>query len=128
MSPVPRAVLSATTLDSPDPQRLAGFWRELLGWRVVEDSEGWVLLRPHGDGAGAGLAFQRERLHRPPAWPARAGEQTQQAHLDVEVDDLAAAAERAVALGARLQEHQPQQDVRVLRDPDGHPFCLFTRA
>ncbi len=21
---------------------------------------------------------------------------------------------------------QPQDDVRVMRDPDGHPFCLYT--
>jgi hypothetical protein len=30
------------------------------------------------------------------------------------------------ALGATLQEYQPQKEVRVLRDPYGHPFCLFT--
>ena len=29
-----------------------------------------------------------------------------------------------VALGATLAEHQPQEHVRVLLDPVGHPFCL----
>jgi hypothetical protein len=24
-----------------------------------------------------------------------------------------------------LADFQPQDDVRVLFDPDGHPFCLF---
>ena len=31
----------------------------------------------------------------------------------------------ALKAGAVLAEHQPQQDVRVLLDPAGHPFCLF---
>jgi hypothetical protein len=48
-----------------------------------------------------------------------------QAHLDLQVDDLAAETEPARALGATLEEHQPQKDVRVLRDPHGHLFCLF---
>jgi hypothetical protein len=28
-------------------------------------------------------------------------------------------------VGAVLAEVQPQDDVRVLFDPSGHPFCLF---
>jgi hypothetical protein len=32
---------------------------------------------------------------------------------------------RAVALGAAAADFQPQDDVRVLCDPVGHPFCLF---
>ena len=27
--------------------------------------------------------------------------------------------------GATLAAHQPQKAVRVMLDPDGHPFCLF---
>jgi hypothetical protein len=45
--------------------------------------------------------------------------------LDIAVDDLAAAPARAVALGAIEAAFQPQDDVRVMLDPDGHPFCLF---
>ena len=43
-------------------------------------------------------------------------------HLDIEVDDLDAAA--AAALGARVAEYQPRDNIRVLLDPAGHPFCL----
>jgi hypothetical protein len=28
-------------------------------------------------------------------------------------------------MGAELACHQPQDDVRVLLDPVGHPFCLY---
>jgi len=31
----------------------------------------------------------------------------------------------SVGLGATLAEFQPQEDVRVLLDPAGHPFCLY---
>ena len=27
-----------------------------------------------------------------------------------------------------LAEFQPQDDVRVFYDPDGHPFCLYAHA
>jgi hypothetical protein len=45
-------------------------------------------------------------------------------HLDIEVGDLEAAVADAVALGARVADFQPQDNVRVLLDPAGHPFCL----
>ena len=48
-----------------------------------------------------------------------------QLHLDIGVDDLAEGEARALALGAVLASYQPQDDVRVLLDPAGHPFCLF---
>jgi hypothetical protein len=46
-------------------------------------------------------------------------------HLDIGVDDLSAGVARAVELGATLADHQPQPDVRVMRDPAGHIFDLF---
>jgi hypothetical protein len=35
-----------------------------------------------------------------------------------------AAVAEAVALGAMVATTQPQENVRVLLDPAGHPFCL----
>jgi hypothetical protein len=46
-------------------------------------------------------------------------------HLDFWVDDLDAAVAYAVAAGATVAGYQPQEAVRVLFDPAGHPFCLF---
>jgi hypothetical protein len=46
-------------------------------------------------------------------------------HLDFEVSDLEAAAQHAVELGADEAPYQPQDNVRVLLDPAGHPFCLY---
>ena len=38
---------------------------------------------------------------------------------------VAEAVAEAAALGAREAEFQPQDDVRVMLDPAGHPFCLY---
>ena len=69
--------------------------------------------------------MQWEPFHRPPTWPAREGEPTMMMHLDIGVADLDAGVEWATAQGARLADEQPQEGVRVMLDPDGHPFCLF---
>ena len=45
-------------------------------------------------------------------------------HFDFQVGDLDEAVDEAVALGATLAEHQPQDNARTLFDPAGHPFCL----
>jgi hypothetical protein len=44
--------------------------------------------------------------------------------FDFQVGDLEAAVAEAVSLGASVSVHQPQQNVPVLFDPAGHPFCL----
>lgn len=115
--------ISSTVLGTPDPRALAAFYRALLGWEVIDDEDEWVKLKPAG--GGHGLAFQLEEFHARPAWPAEPGEQQMQVHLDIGVTDLAGGVARAEELGAALAAYQPQDDVRVLLDPDGHPFCLF---
>lgn len=118
--------LTATVLDSPDPPALARFYQRLLGWPIGSEDPTWVTLRP--DGGGAGLSFQLEPDHVPPVWPAASDRPQMQAHLDIEVDDLEAAVAAAVEAGGRLADFQPQDDVRVLLDPAGHPFCLWVRG
>lgn len=117
----PTMTLTATVLDTPDPRGLARFYSALLDWPIGTDDPEWATLRP----GGPGLSFQLEPEHRPPVWPAGPGDQRMQAHLDVQVDDLEAAVEFATSLGATVAGAQPQEDVRVMLDPAGHPFCLF---
>lgn len=62
---------------------------------------------------------------RPPVWPSVAGEQLIMMHLDVGVADVEAGIQWAVDQGARVAEHQPQAEVTVMLDPEGHPFCRF---
>jgi len=118
--------LSTVTISSPDPRALARFYSRLLGWEIGTDEPDWVTLR-NPDG-GVGVSFHIEEDYVQPVWPAAPGEQQQMVHLDILVDDLDAASAHAQACGATLADFQPQDDVRVHLDPDGHPFCLFVHG
>ncbi|WP_232666782.1 VOC family protein [Pseudonocardia sp. TRM90224] len=121
---MPNLSLTAAVLDAPDARELAGFYRRLFpDWEVVQDDPDWVTLRPAG--GGAGLSFQSEEFYVPPVWPSTRERPQMMVHLDIEVDDLEAAIEHAVAAGATVSHFQPQEHVRVLLDPAGHPFCLY---
>lgn len=117
--------LTTVTLGASDVPGLARFYSRLLGWPLGDDEPGtdWIPVRdPSG---GVGIAVQYEPHHLPPVWPGAAGEQQMQAHLEIRVDDLDAAAAYAVECGATVAGVQPQDDVRVCLDPAGHPFCLW---
>ncbi|CAL9394203.1 hypothetical protein SUDANB171_01317 [Streptomyces sp. enrichment culture] len=115
--------LTATVLEAPDANELAAFYRRLLGWATVQEETGWVRLVPPG--GGAGISFNTDPDFVRPVWPAARGDQRMTQHLDIEVEDLAAAGAHARSCGAVPAEYQPQEDVRVYFDPAGHPFCLW---
>ena len=107
-------------VDCPDPRALAQFYAELLGLPITYDSGDFVVVSVNQQTSG--LAFQLAPDHQAPHWgdPTR----PQQMHLDVMVDDLAAAHTAVVALGA-VRIGSPEGDVYT--DPAGHPFCLIPR-
>lgn len=106
-------------IDCPDPAALAAFYSELLGWPMTYRSADFVVVAR--DDSTSGVAFQLAPDQPPPTWPDPAI--PQQMHVDVMVDDPAAADSQVLALGARRLpggEH-------VYADPAGHPFCLIPR-
>jgi hypothetical protein len=105
-------------VDDPDPMTSARFWSAVLGDPITYADDDFVVVS--ADTTTSGLAFQRAPGLRPPSWPDPAV--PQQMHLDVMVDDLAAAAVAVVALGARRLPGD-----HVFADPAGHPFCLIHR-
>lgn len=119
----PRIRVAATVLGAPYARDLADFYVRLLGWEMAVDEGDWVILRDPG--GGTALSFQTESQYVRPVWPAGPGDQQMMVHLDVAVDDLEAGVAWAEALGATQAAHQPQEEVRVMLDPAGHPFCLF---
>lgn len=123
----PAAGLEVTTvtLGARDVRRLARFYAELLGRPVPElpAGEDWVAIRD--DDGAITLAIQHEPDQVPATWPPEPGGQHMQIHLEIRADRLDAAVAHAVECGAVEAPEQPQRDVRVMLDPEGHPFCLW---
>jgi catechol 2,3-dioxygenase-like lactoylglutathione lyase family enzyme len=113
-------------IDCPDPRALVEFYAGLLGRDIADDGDdSWQSLRV--DGSEVSLAFQRAANYVAPHWPDGP---PQQLHLDLTVEDFAAAHKAALALGATaLSPTSPPgpedtSSFRVYADPAGHPFCL----
>lgn len=124
--------IAGPVLNTDDPVRLGNFYGSLLGWTIVEregprpgfpPNDAWLKLRSPNDDWK--IEIQWEEHYEPPTWPSKNGEQQMMMHLDIAVEDLEAGVAWAVECGATVAAHQPQEDVRVMLDPAGHPFCLF---
>ncbi|MFF3980494.1 VOC family protein [Streptomyces sp. NPDC055808] len=120
---MPIATYCLVALDCPDPEALAAFYAAVLGGEVKNDHEDWYELNATG---GHRIAFQRAPGHTPPEWP-RGDRNSQQAHLDFDVQDIDAAEQQVLSLGATpldLDDRGGERGFRVYADPAGHPFCL----
>jgi hypothetical protein len=113
-------------VEAPDPGALARSCSSVLGWPVVHQEPGTTVLAALP--GPTFLVFQLATVYRPPVWPPVEGQQRPMVHLDFQVGDVDAAVADAVALGATGAESQPQDHVRVLLDPAGHPFCLLVEV
>ena len=118
MMKISRAIV---VLDAADLNAVSSFWAGLLGGTVEADDD-WHSVLVDGDYR---LGVQLAPNHVPPDWPDGA---QQQVHFDLFVDDLAAAHEQAISLGARLlqpaDDPEAAEGFQVYADPAGHPFCL----
>jgi len=111
-----------TAIEALDADALAAFYSQMLGWSVVHQESGTVVVAaPEGS---IFVVFQQAADYERPVWPPEEGRQRPMMHFDFQVANLDDAVAEAVALGATVADHQPQQNVRVLFDPAGHPFCL----
>jgi predicted enzyme related to lactoylglutathione lyase len=111
--------LRDVAFDAPDHLALVRFYAELLGGRVVGEHDEWaVMTTPDGWRVGC----QPVAGFQPSTWPTQ--QRPQQLHLDLQTRDVGAAAERAQALGAVSTGSGDGEQLLVLTDPAGHPFCL----
>ena len=105
-------------LDCADPERLAEFWAEALGYANVGSAGAYVALYPR-EGTGPKLLLQR--VAEPKATKNRM-------HLDIEVPDIEAEADRLSGLGAQrvsddtCSEHGSTWI--LMADPEGNEFCI----
>lgn len=103
------------TVDAADPERLAAFWAQLLGWGIQrEDEEVWI--SPPGGGPDIlFLASTDERRGK------------NRLHLDLRPDDRDAEVAHALALGAAHVDigQTGTETWVVLADPEGNEFCIL---
>jgi predicted enzyme related to lactoylglutathione lyase len=107
--------------DAADLTGESTFWAAVLGG-TVDPEDDWHMV--YVDGRPR-MGVQLAPNHARPQWPDGT---PQQIHLDLYVDDVKAAHDEVVSLGAKLLK--PADDIesaegfQVYADPAGHPFCL----
>jgi predicted enzyme related to lactoylglutathione lyase len=105
-------------LDCLDPERLAEFWAPALGYVSVGSVGNYVALFPDGR-PGPKLLLQRV--------PETKSVKNRM-HLDIEVGDIVAEADRLVALGATKVSEEPCGEHGstwlLMSDPEGNEFCV----
>lgn len=114
--------VAVVVIDAVQPQLIADFWCDVLGWQVVEQDAEVISIAP-ADGAWPTIDVV--------AVPERKSVKNR-LHLDLRADGIATAQEleRLLRLGARRVNVGQQPDVSwvVLSDPEGNEFCLLSRS
>ncbi len=105
-----------TVVDARDSGALGSWWREALGWAVLNEDSDEYEIRPAPDRL-PGLLFV----------PVPEGKTIKnRLHLDFRPEDQDAEVERLLALGAsRVDVGQGDQPWVVLADPEGNEFCVL---
>ncbi|MFV0413624.1 MAG: VOC family protein [Oscillospiraceae bacterium] len=114
-------------LDSGNAEELSLFYEKLLGWTRLVGEEFITLSNLQQAGFPTWITFQQIDGYTPPVWPAVPGKQQQMEHLDFHVENMEEGVQHALACGATLAETQLEEELRVMLDPAGHPFCILPK-
>jgi len=103
-------------VDAHDPARLARWWAEALGYKIVAEAPDEVEIRRSPDEV-PGLVFV----------PVPEDKTTKnRLHIDLRPEDQEAEVERLVDMGARHADvGQSHVSWVVLTDPEGNEFCVL---
>ncbi|MFI8081621.1 VOC family protein [Kitasatospora sp. NPDC086009] len=117
--------ISELVIDCADPEQLAAFWSEVLGYvELGREADGSIEIGPPGVGFGG----PQPTLVLSPSGDPRPGRKLR-LHIDVSPTDRDQDAElaRLLALGARPVDigQTGAEDWHVLADPEGNEFCLL---
>ncbi len=111
--------LHHVVVDTHDLPKLAQFWTQALGWKVLSEREHEIVIGPDVD-APTGICFM----------PVT-GQKTvkNRVHLDLTTSaaDRDAEIERLLALGAHRVDigQTGKESWTVLADPEGNEFCVI---
>ena len=109
--------IGSIVIDCNEFDKMLGFWQKALHYVPRNPTKGgWVVLRdPEGRSPNISLNQVTEK---------RRGRN--RLHLDLYTDDKEAEVNRLLKIGAKRhrQRYDPDDDFRVLEDPDGNLFCV----
>ncbi len=114
--------IQCVNIDAIEPEPVAAFWQEALGWRRTYDTPDEIVLEPPAgspqDGVAPDLLFARV----PEGKTVK-----NRLHLDLRPRDQAAEVARLEALGASRVDVGQAGDESwiVMADPDGNEFCVL---
>ena len=115
---------SELVVDCHDPEKLARFWCEVLGYRELSREDGEIEIGPEAGFGGPAPTLVFGRVEDPTPGKLRL-------HIDVSPTDRDQDAElqRLLALGAVPADvgQTGEEEWRVLADPEGNEFCLLRR-
>ncbi|MEU7863177.1 VOC family protein [Nonomuraea sp. NPDC049141] len=116
--------ISELVLNCRDPERLAAFWCEVLGYVVLDREEGSIEIGPK-----EGFGGLQPTIILSPSDNPKTGRLP--LHIDVNPTDRDQAAEldRLLAIGARFADvgQTGEESWHVLADPEDNEFCLLRR-
>ena len=117
--------ISELVIDSRDPERLAAFWCDVLGYVVLDRVENSVEIGPEDEGFGGlqpTIVFDLTDKPKAGKLPL---------HIDVNPTDRDQdeELERLLAVGAKPADvgQTGEESWHVLADPEGNEFCLLRR-
>ncbi len=116
-----KLIRHVVVFDAADIGAESAFWAGLLDGRVIADDQFHCVVDAEDRWL---IGVQLAPNHVPPVWPDG---NPQQVHIDLHVEDPAAAHAQAVGLGARVLQvgdFATAEGHQVYADPAGHPFCI----
>ncbi|MFE0351688.1 VOC family protein [Streptomyces griseoluteus] len=118
--------ISELVIDAADPERLAAFWSDVLGYvELGREDDGSIEIGP----PGAGFGGPQPTLVLSPTTDPRPAKL--RLHIDVSPTDRDQPAEldRLLGLGARPAGigQTAEESWHVLLDPEDNQFCLLRR-
>ncbi|WP_067451266.1 VOC family protein [Actinomadura macra] len=114
--------ITELVLDCRDPERLAAFWCEVLGFVILlRDGEDIEIGPPPGTG-GLQLTLVLSKAHEP-----KNGKLPLHFDINATDRDQDTELERLLAAGARFADigQTGEEPWHVLADPEGNEFCLL---
>ena len=111
--------LHHVVVDTHDLPRLARFWTQALGWRVLSERENEIVIGPDAD-APVGMCFM-------PVTDAKTVKNRVHLDLTTSAEDRDQEIARLIALGARRVDigQTGAESWTVLADPEGNEFCVI---